>query len=69
LFGTENEGFCGLIEVVIFWHSRATAIKNDKIRVRNAKFVGKRNSLNEFIAYICAKKVEDGKGDNYYTHL
>jgi hypothetical protein len=48
LFGTENEGFCALISPIFSCIAIATVLKIGEIRVQNAKFVGKRKSLNDF---------------------
>jgi hypothetical protein len=42
MFGTENEGFCGLMKSFFGCIAIATEAKNGKIRTQNAKFAGKR---------------------------
>jgi len=49
MFGTENEGFCGLMKSSFGCIAIATEVKNAKIRTQNAKFVGKRLTQDEFI--------------------
>jgi len=48
MFGTENEGFRGLVKPFFNCIAIATEAKNGKIRTRNAKFVGKRLTQDEF---------------------
>ena len=48
MFGTENEGFRGLTKPFFGCIAIATETKNGKIRTRNAKFVGKRLTQDEF---------------------
>ena len=52
MFGTENEGFRGLMKPFFNCIAIATEAKNGKIRTRNAKFAGKRLTQDEFIAPI-----------------
>ena len=42
IFGTENEGFCGLMKIFFGCIALAMEAKNGEIRPRNVKFVGKR---------------------------
>ena len=49
MFGTENEGFRGLKKPFFGCIAIATEAKNGKIRARNAKFVGKRLTQDEFL--------------------
>jgi len=49
MFGTENEGFCGLMKSFFGFIAIATEVKNGKIRTRNAKFAGKRLTQDEFL--------------------
>ena len=48
MFGTENEGFRGLVKPFFNCIAIATEAKNGKIRARNAKFVGKILTQDEF---------------------
>jgi len=52
MFGTENEGFCGLMKLFFGCIAIATEAKNGKIRAQNAKFAGKRLTQDEFITTI-----------------
>ena len=48
MFGTENEGFCGLMKSFLDYIAVATKSKNGEIRTQNAKFAGKRLTQEEF---------------------
>jgi hypothetical protein len=48
MFGTENEGFRGLMKPFFNCIAIATEAKNGKIRTRNAKFAGKTLTQDEF---------------------
>ena len=57
MFGTENEGFRGLMKLFFGCIAIATETKNGKIRTRNAKFVGKGLSQVKFNITITMRKV------------
>jgi hypothetical protein len=42
MFGTENEGFCGLMKSFFGCIAIVTEAKNGEIRTQNAKLAGKR---------------------------
>ena len=52
MFGTENEGFRGLMKPFFNCIAIATEAKNGKIRTRNAKFAGKRLTQDEFLIFL-----------------
>jgi len=52
MFGTENEGFCGLMKSFFGCIAVAAEAENGEIKTQNAKFVGKILTQDEFIVYF-----------------
>jgi hypothetical protein len=67
MFGTENEGFCGLMKSFFGCIAIVTEAKKGKIRTRNVKFVGKRLTQDEFnIKSLGTNRILMNHGGDYF---